>query len=317
MPWMASWAGWRMQLESSFICSTLRRDLRFKDRVHRWTATSTSSICRLVAAPHCTSLSLCPGPIARAAHVNREAPPTNCASDLRLISGGAARSGGAVCVRRRGGRPPPQGDGPTVTVTQVCTMLLRSRATAFSLYPIHRVVGVLLADGSCINSPNVVITTGTFLRGMLHIGSSVHPAGRMPDPATAVADANAAGAASTLSATLSRCGFSMARLKTGTPPRLDGCTINKSGLQTQLSDDNPVPFSFMNGSRPAGSPWAPDNPLVVCHVTKTTAATEAVVAASPSAVYDGAGGLGVGPRYCPSLEAKAWQSLECSHQVEM
>lgn len=65
------------------------------------------------------------------------------------------------------------------------------------------------------------------------------------------------------------------------------------------------PFSYANGSRPAGDPWRPPNRLVPCHSTRTTAETEALVAALPSAVYDGAGGLGVGPRYCPSLESKA------------
>lgn len=70
---------------------------------------------------------------------------------------------------------------------------------------------------------------------------------------------------------------------------------------------NPLqyPFSYANGSRPAGDPWRPPHRQVHCHATRTTAETEALVAASPSAVYEGAGGLGVGPRYCPSLEAKA------------
>ena len=176
--------------------------------------------------------------------------------------------------------------------------------------PQRTVTGVRLASGHVVYAKAVVITTGTFLRGMLHIGSITRPAGRMPTHGTSAADATAAGAASALAATLVQCGFALGRLKTGTPPRLDARSIDWSGLEEQPGDALPQPFSFLHASSPAASPgWRPPARQVSCFSTRTTEHTEHLVAAllaqKKGATYDGgADGIGVGPRYCPSLEAK-------------
>jgi tRNA uridine 5-carboxymethylaminomethyl modification enzyme len=148
------------------------------------------------------------------------------------------------------------------------------------------VSGVILADGSVVTAGRVVLTTGTFLRGMIHLGERKIPAGR-------VGEAPALG----LSQTLSRSGFALGRLKTGTPPRLDGRTIDWSGLEEQQGDDPPVPFSFL--SRTITTFQIP------CHITGTTLASHELIAANlhRSPMYSGQI-EGVGPRYCPSIEDK-------------
>ncbi|MBL8582165.1 MAG: tRNA uridine-5-carboxymethylaminomethyl(34) synthesis enzyme MnmG [Rhizobiaceae bacterium] len=149
-----------------------------------------------------------------------------------------------------------------------------------------RVTGVYLADGRLVKCGAVVLTTGTFLRGLIHIGDRRFPAGRMGE-AAAVA----------LSGTLARAGFALGRLKTGTPPRLDGRTIDWQALEMQAGDEEPVPFSLMTD--------AIGNPQVQCGITRTTPATHDVIRAnlSRSALYGGSI-EGVGPRYCPSIEDK-------------
>src|SRR6185437_9494512 len=112
--------------------------------------------------------------------------------------------------------------------------------------------GLVLGDGCEIAAGRVVLTTGTFLGGLIHIGAEKIPAGR-------VGEAPSLG----LSQTLRRAGFALGRLKTGTPPRLDGRTIDWQGLAAQPGDDPPLPFSFMT-ERIA-------TPQVVCHITGTTA----------------------------------------------
>lgn len=185
----------------------------------------------------------------------------------------------------------------------------------------HTVVGVRLASGAEVAARSVVITTGTFLRGMLHIGSVTRPAGRMPTQNTHAADATAAGAASALAATLARCGFTLGRLKTGTPPRLDGRSIDWSGLEEQPGDAVPTPFSFLHASVPAAGPgWRPPAAQISCFSTRTTEETERVVASllaqRRGATYDGGvNGVGVGPRYCPSLEAKVRRFPGRTHTV--
>ena len=119
-----------------------------------------------------------------------------------------------------------------------------------------RVVGVQLADGRRFRAAAVVLTTGTFLRGLIHIGERQIPAGR-------VGEAPSMG----LSRTLERTGFKLGRLKTGTPPRLDGTTIDWSALEMQPGDDPPEPFSTLT-ERIA-------NPQIQCAITRTTAATHA------------------------------------------
>ncbi|CAH2409623.1 tRNA uridine-5-carboxymethylaminomethyl(34) synthesis enzyme MnmG [Mesorhizobium escarrei] len=147
-------------------------------------------------------------------------------------------------------------------------------------------VAVLLADGRRLACGAVVLTTGTFLRGLIHIGEKKIVAGRMNEQASLG-----------LSATMSRAGFKLGRLKTGTPPRLDGRTIDWASLESQAADDDPVPFSLMSDRI--------DNPQIHCGITRTTAATHELIRANlgRSAMYSGSI-EGVGPRYCPSIEDK-------------
>ena len=149
-----------------------------------------------------------------------------------------------------------------------------------------RVFGVVTAFGRRLGAGAVVITTGTFLRGMIHIGEQRIPAGR-------VGEAPAIG----LSDTLRRLGLPLARLKTGTPPRLDGRTIDWAGLEPQPGDDPPEPLSWMTERI--------TNPQLACAITGTTPATHELIRANlhRSAVYGGRI-EGVGPRYCPSIEDK-------------
>lgn len=148
------------------------------------------------------------------------------------------------------------------------------------------VVGVILADGRDLSCAAAVLTTGTFLGGLIHIGTRTIRAGRMNEPAS-----------TGLSATLRREGFKLGRLKTGTPPRLSGRTIDWAGLQLQAADENPIPFSLLTDRI--------QNPQVDCGITRTTAATHEVIRRNlhTSAMYSGAI-EGVGPRYCPSIEDK-------------
>ncbi|MVA72316.1 tRNA uridine-5-carboxymethylaminomethyl(34) synthesis enzyme MnmG [Agrobacterium vitis] len=148
------------------------------------------------------------------------------------------------------------------------------------------VKGVILADGQSLSSASVILTSGTFLRGLIHIGQTKIPAGR-------VGEAPSLG----LSATLGRLGLRLGRLKTGTPARLDGRTINWSQLEMQAADEQPVPFSFMTDRI--------TNPQIECGITRTTAATHTIIRDNIhlSAMYSGQI-EGVGPRYCPSIEDK-------------
>jgi len=149
-----------------------------------------------------------------------------------------------------------------------------------------RVCGVALGDGRSCAAGRVVLTTGTFLNGLIHIGEEKIPAGR-------VGDKPSLG----LSQTLARRGFALGRLKTGTPPRLDGRTIDWAGLEVQPGDDPPPPFSFITDRI--------TTPQIACHITTTTPATHALVRANlgRSPMYSG-DITGIGPRYCPSIEDK-------------
>jgi tRNA uridine 5-carboxymethylaminomethyl modification enzyme len=149
-----------------------------------------------------------------------------------------------------------------------------------------RVVGVRLADGRELPSGAVVITTGTFLRGLIHLGENNWPAGR-------VGEAPALG----LSASFERAGFTLGRLKTGTPPRLDGRTIDWSAVEMQPGDDPPEPFSVMTDRI--------TTPQIHCGITRTTPATHEVIRANVhrSPMYSGQI-KSSGPRYCPSIEDK-------------
>ena len=149
-----------------------------------------------------------------------------------------------------------------------------------------RVTGVRTISGRNIHAAAVVVTTGTFLRGMIHIGDTQIPAGR-------VGDKPAIG----LSYTFKRLGFALGRLKTGTPPRLDGRTIDWDGLDKQPGDNPPTPFSFLGGRI--------DTPQINCHLTATTPAGHDLIRDNLhlSAMYSG-NIVGTGPRYCPSIEDK-------------
>jgi tRNA uridine 5-carboxymethylaminomethyl modification enzyme len=149
-----------------------------------------------------------------------------------------------------------------------------------------RVTGVRLADGRTLGAGAVVLTTGTFLRGLIHIGERKIPAGR-------VGEAPALG----LSRTLESLGFALGRLKTGTPPRLDGRTIDWAGLEMQPGDVPPEPFSMLT-ERIA-------NPQIECGITRTTPATHDIIRANVhrSPMYSGQISSR-GPRYCPSIEDK-------------
>jgi tRNA uridine 5-carboxymethylaminomethyl modification enzyme len=152
--------------------------------------------------------------------------------------------------------------------------------------PSGRVTGIRLADGRELAAAATVITTGTFLRGMLHTGLESRPGGR-------VGEAPAAG----LSAALSRLGLRLSRLKTGTPPRLDGRSIDWPALEAQPGDNEPAFFHDAS--------TAPACPQLACFLTRTTPATHAVVRAHLDRSPIFAGLIeGTGPRYCPSLEDK-------------
>ena len=148
------------------------------------------------------------------------------------------------------------------------------------------ITGVRLVDGRAFAAGAVVLTTGTFLRGLIHLGERQIPAGR-------VGEAPSIG----LSATLERAGVALGRLKTGTPPRLDGRTINWAALERQPGDQPPEPFSALTERI--------ENPQIECAITRTTAETHRVVRANlhRSPMYSGQI-QSRGPRYCPSIEDK-------------
>jgi tRNA uridine 5-carboxymethylaminomethyl modification enzyme len=154
------------------------------------------------------------------------------------------------------------------------------------LDPQGHLSGLVLGDGRTIACAAVVLTTGTFLRGLIHIGERQIPAGR-------VGEAPAIG----LARTLDRLGLRLGRLKTGTPPRLDGGTIDWSGLEMQEADADPVPFSTLTDRI--------TTPQIRCGITRTTQAVHDLIRANlhRSPMYSG-GIASRGPRYCPSIEDK-------------
>jgi tRNA uridine 5-carboxymethylaminomethyl modification enzyme len=161
-----------------------------------------------------------------------------------------------------------------------------------------RVVGVVTAAGEALRAGAVVLTTGTFLNGVIHKGEERTPAGRHGEaPATGLAE------------DLRLAGLALGRLKTGTPARLDGRTIAWDRLEMQAADENPIPFSFLNNRI--------DVPQIACGITHTTEATHRIIADNlgESAVYGGRLS-GQGPRYCPSIEDKVVRFADkTSHQI--
>ncbi len=167
------------------------------------------------------------------------------------------------------------------------------------IYQDGRIGGVVLADGSEIRSTATILTTGTFLRGVIHIGDVSRPGGRMGNPASV-----------RLAERLDSFDLPLGRLKTGTPPRLNGKTIAWSRLDSQPGDDAPVLFSFL-------SEGAPVAPQISCGITHTNQQTHDIIQAnlSRSAMYGGHIS-GVGPRYCPSIEDKVVRFADkTSHQI--
>ncbi len=161
-----------------------------------------------------------------------------------------------------------------------------------------RIAGVVLDDGSRLCAGAVVITSGTFLRGKIHLGEETWPAGRIGD-----------GPAIGLALTLERLGFRMGRLKTGTPPRLDGRTINWRATEVQPGDDPPVPFSWLTDVIRV--------PQVPCHITETGALAHQIIRDNLDRAPVFSGQIdGTGPRYCPSIEDKVVRFADKTrHQI--
>ncbi|HCK18294.1 MAG TPA: tRNA uridine-5-carboxymethylaminomethyl(34) synthesis enzyme MnmG [Thalassospira sp.] len=162
----------------------------------------------------------------------------------------------------------------------------------------NRVKGVVTGDGAEYLAGAVVLTTGTFLNGLIHIGEKSEPAGRMGDaPATG------------LSETLAKYEFRLGRLKTGTPARLDGRTIDWTSLQEQPGDTPPDPFSFLTKEITV--------PQIPCHLTWTTEATHEIIRANLDRAPMYSGKIqSSGPRYCPSIEDKVVRFAEKNqHQI--
>jgi len=150
----------------------------------------------------------------------------------------------------------------------------------------RRVRGVRLRDGRSLESGAVIVTTGTFLNGLAHVGEVTYTCGRSGEPASSL-----------LGGQLRTLGLRWTRLKTGTPPRLDGRTINWARFEPQAGDPEPTPFSFLTERI--------DRPQIECHIAYTTPETARIVreAIPRSPLYSGRI-EGVGPRYCPSIEDK-------------
>ena len=157
---------------------------------------------------------------------------------------------------------------------------------------------LFLADRSRIHAKAVVLTTGTFLNGTLHVGSRQESGGRAGEASSTA-----------LSSRLRKLGMVLGRLKTGTPPRLDGRTIDWSGLEVQWGDTPPEPFSFLSETI--------ETAQVPCHITRTTADTHEIIRQNMALSAMHSGGIsGVGPRYCPSIEDKVERFGDReSHQI--
>jgi tRNA uridine 5-carboxymethylaminomethyl modification enzyme len=184
------------------------------------------------------------------------------------------------------------------TLAQTENLTIQEEAVEDLILQSGSVAGVGCASGRTYQSARVVLTTGTFLKGVIHIGTKRIPAGR-------AGEAPSIG----LSDRLYGLGFQMGRLKTGTPARLDGKTIDWAALEMQHGDDPPTPFSFLTD--------AITNQQVPCAITWTTAQTHKIIEQNlaHSAVYSGAI-AGRGPRYCPSIEDKVVRFADKqSHQI--
>jgi tRNA uridine 5-carboxymethylaminomethyl modification enzyme len=186
---------------------------------------------------------------------------------------------------------------------RIANLEIREEAAEDLILQDGRVVGVRVASGTEFRAGAVVLTTGTFLNGLIHMGEVQIPAGRMK--VTDGVEPPSLG----LSKTLYGFGLPMGRLKTGTPPRLDGRTIDWAGLESQAGDDPPQPFSFMTE--------AITTPQIACAITRTTFETHAIIRANlhRAPMYSGQI-ASTGPRYCPSIEDKVSRFADReSHQI--
>lgn len=188
-------------------------------------------------------------------------------------------------------------------LVQIARLEIREAAAEDLILKDGRVAGVRTADGQEIFAASVVLTTGTFLNGLIHIGETQIPAGRMK--VSEGVEPPSLG----LSRTLYSFGLPMGRLKTGTPPRLDSRTIDWASLEAQAGDDPPVPFSFLTR--------AITTPQIACAITRTTLQTHAIIRANlhRAPMYSGQI-ASTGPRYCPSIEDKVSRFADReSHQI--
>ena len=181
---------------------------------------------------------------------------------------------------------------------ETANLTLKAAAAEDLIVEEGRCAGVVTGEGETIRAGAVVLTTGTFLRGLIHIGEVKQEAGRVGDPPCLG-----------LSPALAGLGLPLGRLKTGTPARLDGTTIDWAGLEMQDGDDPPVPFSFLTESI--------DRPQVQCGITHTTAETHAIIRANLNRAPMYSGQIdSIGPRYCPSIEDKIVRFADKeSHQI--
>ena len=157
-----------------------------------------------------------------------------------------------------------------------------------------RITGLKLRDGRTIYGLAVVITTGTFLNGLIHCGEQQYTAGRSGEPASVL-----------LGESLKKLGLRETRLKTGTPPRLDGRTIDWSRFEEQPGDPDPTPFSFRSAPADGSPTWTPPLPQISCHIAFTTPETLQLIRDNVHRSPMFTGQIeGIGPRYCPSIEDK-------------
>jgi tRNA uridine 5-carboxymethylaminomethyl modification enzyme len=157
-----------------------------------------------------------------------------------------------------------------------------------------RITGVQLRDGRTIHAHAVVVTTGTFLNGLIHCGEQQYTAGRSGEPASVL-----------LGESLKKLGLRWCRLKTGTPPRLDGRTIDWSRFEEQPGDADPTPFSFRSLPAEGSARWQPPLRQISCHIATTTPETLRLIRENVHRSPMFTGQIeGIGPRYCPSIEDK-------------
>ncbi len=194
-------------------------------------------------------------------------------------------------------------------LAETVNLTIRAAAAEDLLLEDGRVAGVITADSKTIRCGAVVLTTGTFLRGLIHIGEKKIPAGRAASGGAAIGQDGVDAPSIGLSEKLYGMGFSMGRLKTGTPPRLDGKTIDWAKLDVQRGDDPPSPFSFLT--------TAITTPQTVCHITRTTLQTHEIIRANLHRAPMYSGQIeSTGPRYCPSIEDKVVRFAQRdSHQI--